>query len=174
MAPPFSHEFICSWLDSTIVETHVPPTPPPSDTPPRPLKRNRSNSMSAGTRSGRGSPKKRGLEQEDGVSPVQSASQVGRCGLLELTSQTRLSAVTTQSGISSPKRPASPTREASIKLRDGIPAILVDPIVGLPEKPPEPICHLRNTLSKDFDAGLIPAGLEVLICQLRSEMVHNG
>jgi len=174
MAPPSSHEFVHSWLNSATVETYFPPTPPQSDTPPWPSKRKRASSMPPVTTSGRVSPKKRRIEREDEISPAQSASQIGRSNPFDLTDRTNLSAVTNQSGISSPKRAASPTREASIKLRTGIPTIAVDPISGLREKPPEPVRRLRDTLANSFETGFIPACLEVRICQLRFATVHSG
>ena len=174
MAPPSSHGFVHSWLNSTTVETHFPPTPPQSDTPPRPSKRKRASSMPPMTTSGRASPKKRRIEREDEILPAQSASQIGRSNPFDLTDRTTLSAVTNQSGISSPKRAVSPTREASIKLRTGIPTIAVDPISGLREKPPEPVRRLRDTLANSFETGFIPACLEVRICQLRFATVHSS
>jgi hypothetical protein len=174
MASSSSHEFVRSWLSSAIVETHFPPTPPRSNVPPRPSKRKRANSMPPATTSGRASPKRRRTEQEEDVSPAQSASQIGRSNPFDLTDRTTLSAVTSQSGISSPKRTASPTREASIKLRTGIPAIAVNPISGLREKPPELVRRLRDTLSNGFETGFIPACLEVCIYQLRFATVHSG
>src|SRR2546423_1113917 len=174
MASPSSHEFVRSWLNSSIVETDFPQTPPQSDTPLQHSKRKRANSMPPATTSGRASPKRRRTEREDEVSPVQSASQIGRSNPFDLTDRTTLSAVTNQSGISSPKRAASPTRDASIKLRTGIPAIVVDPISGLREKPPEPVRRLRDTLANGFETGFIPACLEVRICQLRLATVHSG
>jgi hypothetical protein len=174
MASSSSHEFVRSWLSSAIVETHFPPTPPRSNVPPRPSKRKRANSMPPATTSGRASPKRRRTEQEEDVSPAQSASQIGRSNPFDLTDRTTLSAVTSQSGTSSPKRTASPTREASIKLRTGIPAIAVNPISGLREKPPELVRRLRDTLSNGFETGFIPACLEVCIYQLRFATVHSG
>jgi hypothetical protein len=173
MASSSSHEFVRSWLNSAIVEAHFPPTPPQSDKPPRPSKRKRANSLPPTTTSGRASPKRRRTEQGE-VSPAQSASQIGRSNTFDLTDRTTLSAVTSQSGISSPRRAASPTREASIKLRTGIPAITVNPISGLREKPPELVRRLRDTLSNGFETGFIPACLEVRIYQLRFATVHSG
>ena len=174
MAPPSSHDLVHSWLNSTTVETHFPPTPPQSDTLPRPSKRKRASSMPPMTTSGRASPKRRRTEREDEISPAQSASQIGRSNPFDLTDRTTLSAVTTKSGISNPKRAASPTREASIKLRAGIPTIAVDPISGLREKPPESVRRLRDTLTNGFEIGFIPACLEVHIYQLRFATMCSG
>jgi hypothetical protein len=174
MASPSSHEFVRSWLNSVIVETYFPPTPPQSYTSPRPPKRKRANSMPPTMTSGRASPKRRRTEQEDEVSPAQSASQIGRFNPFDLTDRTTLSAVTNQSSISSPKRAASLTRETSIKLRTGIPAIAVNPISGLREKLPEPVRRLRNTLFNNFETGFIPACFEVRICQLRFATMYSG
>lgn len=164
MASPSSHEFVYSWLNSATVEIHFPPTPPQSDTPPRPSKRKRASSMPPVTTSGRVSPKRRRTGREDEISPAQSASQIGRSNPFDLTDRTTLSAVTNQSGISNPKRAASPTREASIRLRTGIPTIAVDPISGLREKPPESVRRLRDTLANGFETGFIPVCLEARIC----------
>lgn len=172
MATPSSYEFVDSWLNSATIETHFPT--PQSDTPPRPSKRKRASSMPPATTSGRVSPKRRRIEREDEISPAQSASQIGRSNPFDLTDRTTPSAVTSQSGISSPKRAASPAREASIRLRTGIPTIAVDPISGLREKPPESVRRLRDTLVNSFETGFIPVCLEVRICRLRFATVHSG
>jgi hypothetical protein len=160
---------IYAWLNSA--DTHL-VTPPPSDTQSQPLKRKHTNSMALVTTSDIVNPKRRRTERGYEMSP--SASQIGRVDPLDLTGQTTLSAVTNQSGISSPKRATSPTRETSIKLRTGSPAIAVDPISGLREKPPEAVRQLRDTLSNSFGTGFIPVCLKVRVCPLRFAMVYSG
>ena len=153
---------VALWLHTTD-DTYYPLTPPPDHEPRSPsLKRKRRamSDMQAYSSSRNETAKRQRIDENDDISPEQSASQLDRDTPLPLNRINTFSPPTSRVS-SDPKRSYSPTRETPTLLRSASPPVLTESLNGLKEPLLEQVELLGDRLADRVDSRFIPLGLQV-------------